>query len=107
MAGFRGFRVPRFPENGRILFALAFVKDLEIYNAKLKEQGLEEDKPLKLLPGLPAGIQQELATFLKNIDVKEEAKKQLFWSWPWFRSQVALDWRYISLFNIYIKNLQS
>ena len=54
------------------------LKDLEIYNAKLKEQGLEEDKPPKPLPGLPAGIQQELATFLKNIDVKEESKKQLF-----------------------------
>jgi hypothetical protein len=54
------------------------LKDLEIYNAKLKEQGLEEDKPLKPLPGLPAGIQQELATFLKNMDVKEEAKNSYF-----------------------------
>jgi hypothetical protein len=24
------------------------------------------------------------------MDIKEEVKKQAFWSWPWFRSQVAL-----------------
>jgi hypothetical protein len=32
------------------------LKDLKIYNAKLKEQGLEEDKPLKPLLGLLANI---------------------------------------------------
>jgi hypothetical protein len=36
------------------------LKDLEAYNTKLKEQGLEIDKLFKLLPGLPAYIQQEL-----------------------------------------------
>jgi hypothetical protein len=63
------------------------LKDLKTYNAKLKEQGLEEDKPLKPSPGLPADIRQEPATLLKNMDIKEEAKKQVFWSWPWFRSE--------------------
>jgi Iap family predicted aminopeptidase len=29
------------------------MQDLEIYNSKLKEQGLEEDKPLKKFPALP------------------------------------------------------
>lgn len=55
------------------------LKDLEAYNTKLKEQGLEIDKLLKLLPGLPAYIQQELAAFLKNIDIEKEAQKQVFW----------------------------
>lgn len=71
------------------------LKDLEIYNTKLKEQGLEEDKPLKPLPGLPSDIRQELAVFLKDMDVKEATKAQVFWSWSCVRSQVALDWWYI------------
>jgi len=41
----------------------------------LKELGLEGDQLLKLLLGLLVDIQQELATFFKNIDIKEEAKK--------------------------------
>jgi hypothetical protein len=85
------YEVPATTNQNRVIKRK--LKDLETYNAKLKEQGLEEDKPLRPFPGLPAGIRQELATFLKNMDIEEEAKKQVFWSWSWFRSQVALDWR--------------
>jgi hypothetical protein len=69
------------------------LRDLETYNTKLKKRGLEEDRPLEPLPGLPADKAQQLAILLKNIDSKLEAKKHVFWSWPWFRSQMALDRR--------------
>ena len=68
------------------------LRDLETYNAKLKERGLEEDRPLE---PLPADKARQLAILLKNIDNKLEAKKHVFWSWPWFRSRMALDWGYV------------
>lgn len=64
-------------------------------NAKLKELGLEEDKPHKPLPGLPADKAQQLAILLENIDNGDKVKRHVFWSRSWFRSRMGLDWRYI------------
>jgi hypothetical protein len=38
-------------------------RDLETYNAKLKERGLEEDRPLEPLPGLPADKRSNWLSF--------------------------------------------
>jgi len=71
------------------------LRDLEIYNAKLKERGLEEDKPIELLPVLSADKAQQLAIFLKNIGKECKAERHVFWSWSWFRSRIGPDWGYI------------
>jgi Phosphotransferase enzyme family len=71
------------------------LQELEMYNAKLKEQGLEEDKPLEPFRGLPPDKVQELIKHLRNFNNREEAKRHEIWSWSWFRSRTGLDWRYV------------
>ncbi|RDL33120.1 uncharacterized protein BP5553_08559 [Venustampulla echinocandica] len=71
------------------------LQELEMYNAELKERGLEEDKPLEPLRGLPADKVQELAEHLRNFNNREEARRHEFCSWAWFRSRVGLDWRHV------------
>jgi hypothetical protein len=55
------------------------LQELEMYNAKLREQGLE-DKPLEPFRGLPADKVQELTKHLRNFNNREEAKRHEFWS---------------------------
>ena len=69
---------------------------LEIYNAKLKERGLEEDRSLEPTLVLSASKAHKLAIFLKNIDREDEAERSVFWSWLWLRCRIGLDPRYIS-----------
>jgi hypothetical protein len=67
------------------------LEELEMYNAKLKEEGLEEDKPLVPLRGLPADKLQELTERLRHFNDREEAKGQ-FWPWSSFRFRTDLNW---------------
>ncbi len=71
------------------------LKELEIYNAKLKEQGLQEDKPLEPNRGLPAAKLQELTRLLRDFNKREEAKTHESWSLLWFKSRTGLDWRHV------------
>ncbi|KAH9221427.1 hypothetical protein DL95DRAFT_403254 [Leptodontidium sp. 2 PMI_412] len=78
------------------------LQELEIYNAKFKEQGLEEDKPLEAFKGLPADKVQELTQHLRNFNHREEAKSHDgFCSWPWFRSRIGLDWSIILALEVF------
>lgn len=71
------------------------LQELELYNAKLKEQGLEKDKPLEPFRGLPADKVQELREHLRNFNNREEATRHEFCSWSWFRSRIGIDWKYV------------
>ena len=72
------------------------LQELEMYNTKLKEQGLEEDKPLQTFGGLPPDKLKELTEHLRNFSNRDKAKRQEFWSWSWLsRSRIGLDWRYV------------